>query len=148
MSTSTSSQKTVQLETTPRVYYAHYTAQPQYDLYPGLSRRVMNGFVPQRVEQKKRQQTDFLQMNITTSRRSYNPNDDPFWRPVQRQREDANWDLYPRLRRNASIHITPRAIIKFMLNSFSSLYKIQVENFGTDQMRSTLHAMENTITTL
>ncbi|KAI8643078.1 hypothetical protein BD408DRAFT_415549, partial [Parasitella parasitica] len=63
MSANTSSQKTVQLETTPRVYYAHYTTHTQYDLYPGLARRLTNGNVPQRIkEQKKREQTNFLQM--------------------------------------------------------------------------------------
>ncbi|KAI9358186.1 hypothetical protein BD770DRAFT_388044 [Pilaira anomala] len=117
----------IQLETTPRVYYEHYmTAAPSYDLYPSLSRRLGNGYIHRPTRPvKKQQQTNFISMNIV-SRRIHNTNDDPLWQPQpqppqQQQQETPSWDLYPSVLRN-------------------------VENFGTDQMRQRLHAMEATIT--
>ncbi|GAA5795074.1 hypothetical protein HPULCUR_000425 [Helicostylum pulchrum] len=116
----------IQLETTPRVYYEHYmTATPSYDLYPSLSRRLGNGYIhrPTRPVQKQ-QQTNFISMNIV-ARRTHNTTDDPLWQPQPQpqlqQQETPSWDLYPSVLRN-------------------------VENFGTDQMRQRLHAMEATIT--
>ncbi|KAG2203696.1 hypothetical protein INT46_001726 [Mucor plumbeus] len=107
MSTNTP-ETTIQLETTPRVYYEHYmTAQPSYDLYPSLSRRLGNGYVPRPIRRpkKQQQQTNFISIHGTTSRRSYNVDQDPLWQPTipQIQQETPSWDLYPAILRNASI---------------------------------------------
>ncbi|CAO3655508.1 unnamed protein product [Mucor fragilis] len=127
MSTNPSSQQTTtQLETTPRVYYEHYmTAQPNYDLYPSLSRRLGNGYVHRPIRRpQKQQQTNFISIHGTASRSSYDVDQDPLWQPIpQRQQETPSWDLYPAILRN-------------------------VENYGTDQMRQRLRAMEATVTTL
>lgn len=99
------------LETTPRVYYEHYmTATPSYDLYPGLSRRLGNGYIhrPTRpTRPQKRQQTNFISMNAVPKRTTPNNNDDPLWQPQPtpqplQQQETPSWDLYPSVLRNVS----------------------------------------------
>lgn len=94
-----------QLETTPRVYYEHYmTATPSYDLYPGLSRRLGNGYVHRPVitrPKKKQQQTNFIFMHTSSSVRRYNQDEDPLFQP-QQQQETPSWDLYPSILRNVS----------------------------------------------
>jgi hypothetical protein len=108
-----------QLETTPRVYYEHYTlATPNYDLYPSLSRRLGNGYIhkPIRpIRPKKQLQTNFISINNSANsinRRTYNNNDDPLWQPhlqhhqqqvvQQEEQENPGWDLYPAILRNVS----------------------------------------------
>lgn len=105
---SSSNKTNIQLETTPRVYYEHYT--PSYDLYPSLCRRLGNGYVHRpsnpTKRSKKQQQTNFICMNSTSSRRLYDETQDPLWRPIpQPQQENVNtpsWDLYPSILRNVS----------------------------------------------
>lgn len=102
---STNNNATV-LETTPRVYYEHYmTATPSYDLYPGLSRRLGNGYIHRPTRPKrpqKRQQTNFISMNPVSKRATHN--DDPLWQPQPQplQQETPSWDLYPSVLRNVS----------------------------------------------
>jgi hypothetical protein len=100
---------TIQLETTPRVYYEHYmSVTPSYDLYPSLCRRLGNGYVhrPPRPARSIKQQTNFICMNSTSSRHLYDETQDPLWRPIPpAQQENATppWDLYPAILRNVSI---------------------------------------------
>ncbi|CAO3588055.1 unnamed protein product [Absidia cylindrospora] len=122
------------LETTPRTYYKDYvTATPNYDLYPGLSRRLGNGYVHQPSPPVRRQpkETNFISMNLhhpLSSNRRTNPTTmaDSNSMSVSHQQlisashvqaNHPSWDLYPSILRS-------------------------VENFGTDQMRQQLHAME------
>jgi hypothetical protein len=103
-----------QLETTPRVYYEHYmTATPSYDLYPGLSRRLGNGYVHRPVitrPNKKQQQTNFIFTHTPSSVRRYNQDEDPLFQPVQQ--ETPSWDLYPAILRNVSFYISFQAFKK------------------------------------
>lgn len=107
------------LETTTRVYYEHYmTATPSFDLYPGLSRRLGNGYVhrPSRPSRPlKKQQTNFFSVHMNTTLRRSNPTasattatnrmDDPFWQPQPQPlpQEAPSWDLYPSVLRNVSM---------------------------------------------
>lgn len=120
MSTTTTSSNTTKkeiLETTPRVYYEHYMMEtPNYDLYPGLSRRLGNGYIHKPIRPtrpKKQQQTNFISITNTSKRIYYNINNDPLWQPhiqqqeeqVQQQGEQENlpaWDLYPAILRSVS----------------------------------------------
>ena len=94
--------KTVHLETTPRVYYENYMkTMPSYDLYPALSRRLGNGYVHQPVRPKNlsKKQNHFLCINTTNSRRIQH---DPLQLPHREQQQDATppWDLYPAMLRS------------------------------------------------
>ncbi|ORZ00852.1 hypothetical protein BCR43DRAFT_485911 [Syncephalastrum racemosum] len=122
----------VHFETTPRVYQQHYTNhQPSYDLYPGMSRRLGNGYVPRPSPPPAppaKRQVNFAKMNMVhhKPRNSDNGGDASMWynpHPVldlfprlpEEEDEDETpvWDLYPLVLRN-------------------------VQNFGTDQMRQRL----------
>ncbi|KAI8891374.1 hypothetical protein K501DRAFT_235417 [Backusella circina FSU 941] len=119
---------TIQLETTPRVYYEHYiSATPDYDLYPSLSR--YHSQIPAQsrpTRPNSRPKTDFIAMHFVPCRqqqRWQGEDNDPFWEPEQEaptiSRATPAWDLYP-------------AILR------------QVENLGTDEMRERLHTIQRT----
>ncbi|ORZ20402.1 hypothetical protein BCR42DRAFT_408689 [Absidia repens] len=125
------------LETTPKTYYKNYvTESPNYDLYPALSRRLGNGYVHQPSPPVRRQpkNTNFFSMGhlqpTTTIDRSNSTtmenssivtvsNQQFISTPSHVKDNQSSWDLYPSVLRN-------------------------VENFGTNQMRQQLHAMETT----
>ncbi|KAI9488409.1 hypothetical protein BDB00DRAFT_848306 [Zychaea mexicana] len=137
-SSNNSNNNFVHFETTPREYYDHCTtATPSYDLYPSLSRRLVNGYVqrpvPRKCSQRCDRQINFATMNMiqreqasSTSSTWYHPHPmlDLFARLPAEQEEEQHehiqddeiptWDLYPLVLRN-------------------------VENFGTEQMRQRLH---------
>ncbi|SAM05091.1 hypothetical protein [Absidia glauca] len=124
------------LETTPKAYYKDYvTATPNYDLYPGLSRRLGNGYVhrPSPPVRRQPKDTNFITMNLhpasnsrsisvpmaTASETAHSMTVSDQQLISHAQDSHPSWDLYPSILRN-------------------------VENFGTDQMRQQLHAMETT----
>ncbi|KAI8085830.1 uncharacterized protein B0P05DRAFT_24397 [Gilbertella persicaria] len=106
-----SNTKAIHLETTPRAYYEYYmTAAPSYDLYPGLSRRLVNGHVhrPTRPKRQPKRQAHFLNINNTMHlRRNYNEQEDPLWQPQQQQQGDMTppWDLYPAILRRVCVYV-------------------------------------------
>ncbi|CAO3592529.1 unnamed protein product [Absidia cylindrospora] len=125
------------LETTPKTYYKNYVADtPNYDLYPALSRRLGNGYVHQPSRPVHRQPKDInffslshLQPTTIIARSNSTTMENSNAMTVSDQQlisasshvkdNHPSWDLYPSVLRN-------------------------VENFGTNQMRQQLHAMETT----
>jgi hypothetical protein len=101
---------TIQLETTPRVYYEHYiAATPDYDLYPSLGRYQSQ--TPTQCRPKRpnsRPKVDFLAMDFVPCRqqRWQGEDNDPFWEPEQEastaSRGTPAWDLYPAILRRVS----------------------------------------------
>ena len=116
----------VHFETTPREYYDHCrTATPNYDLYPSLSRRLVNGYhsrppPARKCSRRRDRQINFATMNMiqrerATSNTWYHPHPmfDLFARlpPDNEQEQQHNdddqsipqWDLYPLVFRNVSL---------------------------------------------
>lgn len=105
------------LETTPRTYYKDYvTATPNYDLYPGLSRRLGNGYVhrPSPPVRRQPKDTNFITMNlhpasntrsisIPTSETSHSMTVSDQQLISHAQDSHPSWDLYPSILRNVSI---------------------------------------------
>ncbi|KAI8344001.1 hypothetical protein BC941DRAFT_407507 [Chlamydoabsidia padenii] len=98
---------TPHLETTPRTYYRDYvTATPNYDLYPGLSRRLGNGYVhrPSPPVRRQPKDTNFINMNLHRSALE-TVSDQQFI--SHGQDNHPSWDLYPSILRNVSNPHTP-----------------------------------------
>ncbi|KAG0168281.1 hypothetical protein DFQ29_010211 [Apophysomyces sp. BC1021] len=115
------------METTLQSYYRDYMAvMPSYDLYPGLSRRLGNGYVPRQppVTRHDDRQINFLSIAPRQEDEFLWHIDIPQPQPQPHRNENTtpSWDLYPSILRN-------------------------VQNFGTDQMRERLHIMETTLST-